>query len=127
MKPLIIAEDTSTPKVILDSEKGKFEISGVSLPEDVMSFYEPVFSWINEYKKNPNSQTEFIFRLNYFNSASSKIILDILTSLEEIAVKGHSVEIQWHYLEIDEDMLATGKEFEEMLKIPFNYIPFLQG
>jgi hypothetical protein len=124
MTPLVIAEGTSTPKVVFDSEKGKFEISGNSLPEDVMSFYAPVFSWIDEYKKSPNPQTDFNVRLSYFNSASSKIILEILTSLEEIATKGKAVEIRWHYLEIDEDMLATGQEFESMLKMPFTYIPF---
>ena len=126
MEPLLISAETSTPKVILNSEIGKFEISGNSLPEDVMSFYAPVFNWIEAYKKQPNQKTEFNIRLNYFNSASSKIILDILTSLEEIAVKGKSVEIFWHYLEIDEDMLETGKEFEGMLKMPFTYITYLQ-
>ena len=126
MEPLFIEEATSTPKVVLDSNNGKFEISGTSLPEDVMSFYEPVFSWIDEYKKQPNTSTEFHIRLSYFNSASSKIILDILCSLDEIASKGKSVLIHWHYLEIDEDMLETGKEFESMLNIPFTFIPYFQ-
>jgi hypothetical protein len=125
MKPLIIQEETSTPKVVLDSDNNKFEISGNSLPEDVMSFYMPIFNWLDEYKKQPNARTEFVFRLSYFNSASAKIILDVLNSLEEIATTGKPVEIRWHYMEIDEDMLATGKEFESMLKMPFTYITYM--
>jgi hypothetical protein len=126
MEALIIEEGISTPKVILDKEKGKFEISGQSLPEDVMSFYKPIFEWIEEYLKQPNKKTAFNFRLMYFNSASSKIILDILTLLEQLAEKGFDIEILWHYLEMDEDMLSTGKEFDEMLKIPFQFLSYMQ-
>lgn len=126
MEPLIIEEGLSTPKVILDKEKGKFEISGQSLPEDVMGFYEQVFKWMNEYLKLPNKKTEFNFRLMYFNSASSKVILDILNLLEELSLRGFDVEIFWHYLEMDEDMLATGKEFNKMLKLPFHFVSYMQ-
>ena len=31
-----------TPSVVLDKDKGHFEISGRSLPEDVNMFYEPI-------------------------------------------------------------------------------------
>ena len=70
MEALIIEEGNNTPKVILDQENGKFEISGQSLPEDVMGFYEPVFNWLEDYIRQPNKRTEFNFRLMYFNSAS---------------------------------------------------------
>jgi len=127
MEALVIPEDQSTPQVILDKEKGKFEISGNSLPEDVMGFYKPVINWIENYLKQPNENSQFHVKLTYFNSASSKVILDILTMLEELPQKGNKAEIIWHYIEEDEDMLATGKEFEEMLKVPFTYYPYLQG
>lgn len=127
MEPLVIAEDQSTPLIVLNKEKGKFEISGNSLPEDVMSFYKPVINWIEQYVKQPNENTQFNVKLSYFNSASSKVILDILTMIEDLAQKGNKAEIIWHYVEEDEDMLATGKEFEEMLKVPFQFYPYLQG
>ena len=82
MNALHIEENIATPKVILDKDKGQFEISGHSLPENVLEFYNPIIKWIEEYLKQPNKQTEFHFRLIYFNSSSSKIILDLLNILD---------------------------------------------
>ena len=48
MEALIIKEDEGTPKIILDKDKNIFEISGNSLPEDIIAFYSPVFSWIKK-------------------------------------------------------------------------------
>ena len=127
MEPLIIIEGQSTPKIVLDKANEKFEISGNSLPEDVLGFYSPIFNWFEEYIKQPNRKTELHIKLMYFNSSSSKAILDILNILEEAVVKGFGVEIFWYYLEIDEDMLSTGKEFEGMLKLPFHFISYIQN
>lgn len=128
MEALIIKEEEdSTPKVILDKRDNKLEISGVSLPEDVITFYKPVFNWIENYIKDPNSITDFDVRLTYFNTASSKVILDLLSKFEELTAKDLQVSINWYYPEMDEDLLATGKEFKSLLKIPFNFIPYFQG
>lgn len=124
MESLIIPEGQSTPNIILDKAKGKIEIIGNSLPEDVLGFYSPVFSWIEKYIADPNPRTEVHIKLSYFNSSSAKAILDILTMLDEIAKKNQQIEIIWHYLDLDEDMLSTGKEFESMLNIPFQFVPF---
>ncbi len=127
MNALIINEnDDSTPKIILDKEKNILEISGISLPEDVIAFYKPVIEWLKEYIKAPNAKTEFSVRLTYFNTASSKIILDILAMFDELIEKGQEASITWYYPEMDDDLLASGKEFKSMLKTPFNYIPYVQ-
>ena len=126
MEALNIAEGQSTPKVVLDKTYGRFEIMGNSLPEDVLGFYAPIFNWIEEYVKIPNQNTEIHIKLNYFNSSSSKAILDILTMLEPITKTGRTVEVVWHYLDLDEDMLSTGKEFEEILKIRFTFVSYYQ-
>jgi len=124
MESLYINETQSTPKVILDKMNQQFEISGNSLPEDVMGFYTPILNWMEKYIENPNPQTIFVFKLYYFNSASSKVILDILTAIEQLIKDGHDAKIDWYYLEVDEDMLSTGNEYAELLKIPFNFIPY---
>lgn len=127
MEPLIIAEGQSTPKVHFDKKNNKFEITGNSLPEDVLGFYAPVFSWVEQYATQPNKKTEINIKLSYFNSSSSKAILDILGLFEEIrTTKNLEVDVLWHYLDLDEDMLSTGKEFESMLNIPFQFITFYQ-
>lgn len=124
MEALIIPEGQSTPNIILDHAKGRIEILGNSLPEDVLGFYSPVFKWVEAYVANPNPKTEIHIKLSYFNSSSSKSILDILTILEELVRLNLTVEVIWHYLDLDEDMLSTGREFESMLLIPFQFVPF---
>ncbi len=111
-----------TPNVILDKASGQFEISGRSLPEDVNMFYEPILDWIDQYSTDPNDHTEFNFKLEYFNTASSKVILDILLKFEELAEDGKEVVIKWHYHEDEEDMLEAGEEYADIVEIPFDYV-----
>jgi len=124
MNALIIKEEEGTPKIILDKDNQRFEVSGNSLPEDIIGFYLPIYKWFEEYMKDPNQRTKLVIKLNYFNSSSSKAILDIITNLAELTYKGFQVEVEWHYLEMDDDNLQTGKEFEGFAKIPFTYIPY---
>ena len=113
-----------TPKIMLDAENEILEISGRSLPEDVSSFYEPVLNWLNEYAENPNKKTIFNFKLTYFNTASSKLLLDILMKLEEMHEKGNDIVIRWHFPEDDEDMAEAGEEYADIVDVPFEQIPY---
>jgi len=121
METLRIEQTDDSPQVILDQEDKQFEISGKSLPEDVVEFYKPVVDWLKEYQKEPLAKTEFNLKLSYFNTASSKLIMDILLIFEEMVEEGHKVLIRWHSLRSDEDMQEAGKEFEEMINVPFEH------
>lgn len=117
MNVLLIDETADTPKVILNKEKNIFEMSGRSLPEDSVSFFSPVLAWLQEYGSAPNPETLFHFKLEYFNTASSKLILDILHVLKKI----QGIQVLWYYYEDDEDILDIGKEFSEQVSIPFSF------
>jgi len=124
MEVLHIEATEDSPDIMLDQEKEIFEISGRSLPEDVNTYYKPVLEWIEEYSKNPNRRTIFKFRFSYFNTASSKVILDILTIFEEMIEEKHDVLVRWYYPVKDEDMLEAGEEYSEMVEVPFEFIAF---
>ena len=124
METIKIQGTEDTPKIMLDAENEIFEISGRSLPEDVSAFYEPVLNWLNEYAESPNSKTVFNFKLTYFNTASSKLLLDILMKLEEMHEKGQDVLIKWHYPEDDEDMAEAGEEYSDIVDVPFEQVPY---
>ncbi len=109
-----------TPKILLDEGNGIFEISGRSLPEDSAEYYQPIIEWLKAYGEAPLDETIFVFKLEYFNTASSKLILDILTTLEEIS----GVVIHWYYYEDDEDMEEAGEEFSELVDIDFEFKPY---
>ncbi|WP_020527778.1 DUF1987 domain-containing protein [Flexithrix dorotheae] len=106
-----------TPKILLDKENKVFELSGRSLPEDSAEFFQPVLDWLEQYKDNPNDNTPFLFKLEYFNTASSKLILDILSKLEEV----EGANVVWYFHEDDEDMEEAGEEFSELVDVPFDF------
>lgn len=124
MKVLSYKPEGYLPGIILDKNTGRFEISGKTCPEDAIEFYDPVFDWLDEYAKNPNDETVFNFRLTYFNTVSSKIIMMIMLRLEEISEEGHSVEIKWFYPEDDEDLEEAGEDYQGMLSLDFELIEY---
>lgn len=125
MNSLILEEMDDSPRVTFSNENGKLEIGGKSLPEDVTSFYDPILEWLIEYAKNPKPETELTFKFTYFNTASSKIILDILSILEKMKDDGNKVLVNWYYPEYDEDMRDAGIEYSEMVDVPFNHFSFI--
>jgi hypothetical protein len=115
-----------TPKVILDASKESpyMEISGRSLPEDVVAFYDPILEWLDDYAESPLDKTVFNFKLEYFNTASSKLLLDILLRLEQLHEDGHEVLIRWHYPDDDEDMEEAGEEYADIVEVPFEQVSY---
>jgi hypothetical protein len=122
MNPLFIIGSNDCPTILLDKEKGTFEISGQSLPEEAISFYLPVIEWFEEYIKEPLPETILTLDLDYCNSSSTKAIADVLEVLEDYYKGGGKVEVRWMYMEDDDDMLDVGKEFQEIIKVPFTFI-----
>lgn len=125
METLNIAGTEDTPTIVLNNESGEFTISGRSLPEDVTSFYKPVLDWLEEFSGNPKDGAKFIFKLEYFNTASSKILLDVFMKLEEISEEsGKSFSIIWNYQESDSDMQEAGEEYADLVTVPFEFIAY---
>ena len=61
--------------------------------------------------------------LEYFNTASSKLILDILMRLEDIHLDGNTaIEIIWNYDERDTDMEEAAEEYSELVEVPFKIV-----
>lgn len=121
MEKIQIKRTKVSPEILLDPETGYAEIAGESYPENSVSFYSPVMEWLTgtmEAKKT----IEFNFKLDYFNTSSSKCILDILTKLEKYHGEGGKVIVKWHYNEDDDDMLEAGEDFSADLTLPFELI-----
>jgi hypothetical protein len=124
MSVIKIQGTDDTPTVTLDKENNIFEISGRSLPEDVVVFYKPILEWLDDYKNDPLDKTVFNFKLEYFNTASSKLLLDVLLKLEDIHNDGHDVLVKWHYPDDDEDMEEAGEEYSDIVDVPFEQVPY---
>ncbi|MEW5846928.1 MAG: DUF1987 domain-containing protein [Bacteroidota bacterium] len=123
MERLNLEPTLTTPKVIFDRDSGVFLIQGKSLPEDVKSFYTPLITWLDSYSKNPNPRTNFEFDFEYYNTASSKMILILLNKLRELYKKGNEVEVTWRYPQHDAELEEAGEELAELISIPFKLVP----
>ena len=124
LKKLTIHASIDTPKIVLDASTGLISIEGKSFPPDVSQFYETILNWLDNYTKRPADKTTVNLKLDYFNTASSKIILDILYKFEELYTNGKEVNVNWHYPEDDEDMEETGIEYSEIVDVPFEQIGY---
>ncbi len=119
----IIREGTEkTPTVCFDGEKGIIEIKGRSIPENSIEFYKPLIDWLGEYEKEPLKETTVNIKLEYFNTSSSKCILDIFKRLELVKRKNLDVTINWFYEEDDDDMFEAGEDYQSIISIPFKMI-----
>jgi hypothetical protein len=117
-------QSPKTPFILLNPE-GKLEIRGKSIPENSVEFYQPVFSWIENYMGSPAGSTVLDVQLDYFNTSSAKILADIFRKLEQLnETKKTLVTINWHYNDQDDDMLEAGEDYKSITHVPFNLIPF---
>ncbi len=133
MDALYIEPTEFTPRIHFNPENSNFEISGFSRPENVIGFYKPILKWLEEYGDNVLSQnTDFNKRLltlnmkmTYFNSASSKFLLDVMLEFMKFMSNGYEVEVNWYYEEGDDEILESGEEISDMLGYNFNFIPYV--
>lgn len=121
MENLLIASTKRTPEVNFSTD-GRLKISGRSIPEDPTQFYDKLFEWVFYYCQEAIPTTTIDIALEYFNSGSSKAILEILRALVDTAKKGKQISINWYYEEGDDDILERGEYYESILDMKFNFI-----
>lgn len=118
-------QSPKTPLIVFDGNTGNFELKGKSIPENSVIFYKPLFEWLDNYIQKPAPKTVLTIQLDYFNTSSSKCIVDLFKKFESISKsgKGEAV-INWLYNEDDEDMQEAGEDYKSIIKTNFNLVSF---
>lgn len=119
MNALIVDRGKFTPGVILDKERNIFEISGRSIPTDAAEFYLPIMKWLEEYLHKPNNKTLMVVELEFINSTSVKVLLNIFKLLGKAFKAGSDIIIEWRYEHDDEDIRESGMDFSSLVQVPF--------
>lgn len=118
MDNLIIEATKYTPTIMFDAERNLLEIRGETYPENTAEFYAPVFKWLDEYLAQLQDEPVTVnLEINYFNSSSSKVLMDMFDKLEEMVKNGKKVELNWIYDKDNESALEYGEEFKEDLEV----------
>ena len=123
MNDLIIQSSERTPSITFNISENNLTIKGRSQPEDVLGFFKPVLDWLDTYFKQVKDQVEMSFNLEYFNTSSAKIVVDILMRIKTAQQNGVDVKILWYYEEYDEDMKEAAEHLSEIVGIDLDIRP----
>ncbi len=129
-------EKTKLTDLEITGEKGtffvphiRFEASGQCLMEgesyleNTWEFYHHLLEWLKNYTETCQPIV-FDFKLTYFNTSSSKGILEILQFLKEYEDKGYELTVNWYYPEDDEDILEEAEDFIEDTQLNIHLIAY---
>ncbi|PCI28865.1 MAG: hypothetical protein COB67_05445 [SAR324 cluster bacterium] len=124
MEDFLIEATAHTPNVRFDSTCNSFEITGESYPENTALFYQPVFEFIERLLQQlGEKEVVFNVQLFYFNSSSSKVLMDLFDLLDEASKEGKRIIVNWIYDEEDEDTMEYGEEFQaDSSSLHFNLV-----
>ncbi len=110
------------PTIMFDAGTGICEISGESYMEETYLFYRAPLDWLDSYFAT-GKKLVFNFKLIYFNTSTSRVVLGILDKLKEHKDKGGNVDVNWYYRKDDPDMLDEVEDFMDETGCNINLIP----
>ena len=124
MDTLKIDATTSTPEINFDPNTNILKFSGKSYPENVSEYYGPVFKWLEEYIKSLGDEEVSVnMELVYFNSSSSKVLMDFFDLLEEACENGKNITVNWIFDAENDSAQEFGEEFQEDVEsLKFNLV-----
>jgi hypothetical protein len=124
MEPLVLYGGKDTPSVYFDKAANLFEIKGVSLPANVLDFYNQVLEWMDKYLLDPNEETVLTLRLEYLNTSSAKVINYLIRKLDHIIRDGKKAKVCWYYSVNEVEMKELGEDYAYGTKVPFDIKPY---
>ena len=122
MDTLYIKASDQTPEVKLNHNNGVISLEGRSLPDNPFEFYQPIFEWAEEFFNSDEVPLDlkFDFKLEYYNTASSKQIAKLFKLMEE-SPSSENITIRWFYYEDDDDMLEAGQRYDMLINLNFEF------
>lgn len=122
MDRLLIPSQKDSPEINFDAQSGVFSIMGISHPENIAVLFEPVLTWIDDYKEELSrangagiEQIKLKFFFIYINSATYKYLITVILKISELLEYGAKLDITWYYEPDDIDMRDAGVELSQYI------------
>ncbi|TAH21023.1 MAG: DUF1987 domain-containing protein [Cytophagales bacterium] len=116
-----------TPTVNFQAQSGICEVAGESYLEDSFVFYDALIQWINDYFAEGAISIQMNFKFFYYNTSTSRAILDILRTLKMHQENGKEVITNWYYpIPDDDEMEAEAQDYMEETGLQMNLIAYKQ-
>lgn len=104
-----------SPLVTFDS--GELVIEGRSYMDDAAEFYRNLIANISGLSF---AQLSVVVFLEYFNTSSSKCLLELFRYFEGMSKKGRQVKIVWKFTDGNQDLEEAGEDYRDLISgIPF--------
>lgn len=117
---MVIPATPKTPLIRFDAESSKLEIVGRSIPEDAEELYQPVFQLLRRMIMKPHGSLKVVLQFEYFNTHSSRILIDFLRVLESMMNAGHLIKVFWVCEEYDEETIDYGEDLKQIVQLPID-------
>lgn len=113
---------TGNAPEFLFNPDGIIRIKGRGLAANNSDVIQSINEWIDEYLKNPAETTYILIALEYLNSLSTALIVNVLKKLSQVIIRSGKLEVQWYYEEDDEDIMERGEFISTTFNIPIKFI-----
>lgn len=112
---------SNVPAIVFDSNQALLTFSGRCIPSDPEWLFNSIESLVTGYLiENPNLICQF--KLEYFNSVSSRSIVKLLKVLETHSKQGAIINVEWFYEMDDEDSLDFAKDMKDLIDLPIKLV-----
>ena len=111
----------TTPYVLIDEEKNYMKLEGKSYLEDIVEFFQPINDWVDRYFSSGSAELTFDCAMKYINSSTTKMIYNLIRTMDKAAGKGAKVVVNW--IANNDMILECGEDFEEEMEhLTFNLV-----
>ena len=113
----------STPYVLIDEDKKLMRIAGESFHENIIEFFTDINEWLKKFLASNFDVFTFECEMQYFNSSTAKLLLNMLLNMDDNAVDGKKITVNWMTTRDNDIIIECGEDFhEEMNNLEFNLI-----
>ncbi|SEN08749.1 protein of unknown function [Duganella sp. CF517] len=114
MDPLFIAATPTSPEVDFRFAGHTLSLKGESYPENAAAFYAPVIERLRHYLAECDGCSITVHvSLAYFNSSSTKMLFALFEALNDAALAGNEVLLNWYRDPEDDTILEFGEELRD--------------
>jgi len=117
------SKTSSTPYILVDEEKKYIQIKGESYGEHIIEHYTDLNEWLEDSFNEVCDGFTFDCEMSYFNSSTSKLLMDILLLIDDCAADGNSITVNWICEDGNDIIIECGEDYDDELEhLTFNLI-----
>ena len=108
---MVLSEQSEkSPEIVLNGNE--LSIIGRSFMSNAYDFYKKIIAYISDLEI---TDLNVNICIDYFNTSSSKCILELFRVLEKKGEKGANIKITWGFSPKYYEMLEAGEDYRDLL------------